>query len=88
MTYTLYTVDDLARDLSEVCIVVGVRVWSKITVRHDEDPPPPPSPYARKVSIDQIIAAGADIDLIELRTLKPLDMETIAMSLRRTHKVG
>eukprot|EP00904_Undaria_pinnatifida_P006268 jgi/Undpi1/2771/HiC_scaffold_14.g06148.m1 len=41
-----------------------------------------------QVSIDQIIAAGADIDLIELRTLKPLDMETIAMSLRRTHKVA
>ena len=52
--------------------------------------PPPRSPrlYALKVSIDPIIAAGADIDLIELRTLKPVDMETIAMSLRRTHKVG
>lgn len=38
-------------------------------------------------SIDAIVAGGADIDLIELRTLKPLDMETIGMSLRRTHKV-
>ncbi|CAN0346750.1 unnamed protein product, partial [Hapterophycus canaliculatus] len=40
-----------------------------------------------QVSIDAIVAGGADIDLIELRTLKPLDMETIGMSLRRTHKV-
>lgn len=40
-----------------------------------------------EVSIDPIISGGADIDLIELRTLKPLDLETIGMSLRRTHKV-
>lgn len=33
------------------------------------------------------MAGGADIDLIELRTLKPPDLETIGMSLRRTHKV-
>ncbi|CBN78566.1 pyruvate dehydrogenase [Ectocarpus siliculosus] len=39
-------------------------------------------------SIDAIVAGGADIDLIELRTLKPLDLETIGMSLRRTHKVA
>lgn len=39
-------------------------------------------------SIDAIVAGGADIDLVELRTLKPLDLETIGMSLRRTHKVG
>jgi pyruvate/2-oxoglutarate/acetoin dehydrogenase E1 component len=30
---------------------------------------------------------GFDIDLIELRTLKPLDMETIAKSLGRTNKI-
>merc|ERR1711865_1200971 len=30
---------------------------------------------------------GFDIDLIELRTLKPLDMETIMTSLVRTNKV-
>ena len=30
---------------------------------------------------------GMDIDLIELRTLKPLDMETIAKSLERTNKI-
>ena len=28
-----------------------------------------------------------DIDLIELRSLKPLDMDTIRSSLERTHKV-
>jgi 2-oxoisovalerate dehydrogenase E1 component len=31
---------------------------------------------------------GADIDLIELRSLKPLDLETIKESLKRTHKVA
>jgi pyruvate/2-oxoglutarate/acetoin dehydrogenase E1 component len=31
---------------------------------------------------------GADIDLIELRSLKPLDLETIRESLKRTHKVA
>lgn len=41
-----------------------------------------------QVSIDPILAGGADIDLIELRTLKPLDLETIGLSLRRTHKVS
>jgi TPP-dependent pyruvate/acetoin dehydrogenase alpha subunit/pyruvate/2-oxoglutarate/acetoin dehydrogenase E1 component len=30
----------------------------------------------------------ADIDLIELRSLKPLDMDTIRKSLERTHKVA
>jgi 2-oxoisovalerate dehydrogenase E1 component len=30
----------------------------------------------------------ADIDLIELRSLKPLDMDTIRESLKRTHKVA
>lgn len=31
---------------------------------------------------------GADVDLIELRSLKPLDMGTILESLKRTHKVA
>lgn len=31
---------------------------------------------------------GADIDLIELRSLKPLDLDTIRESLKRTHKVA
>ncbi|KAL7548951.1 hypothetical protein ACHAWF_012219 [Thalassiosira exigua] len=36
---------------------------------------------------DEIMEEGFDIDLIELRSLKPLDMETISKSLERTHKV-
>lgn len=50
----------------------------------------PPSVFVlscAQVAIDAIVAGGADVDLIELRTLKPLDLETIGMSLRRTHKV-
>lgn len=39
-------------------------------------------------SIDAIKEEGFDIDLIELRSLKPLDMETITESLSRTHKVA
>jgi pyruvate/2-oxoglutarate/acetoin dehydrogenase E1 component len=38
--------------------------------------------------IEQIMAEGVDIDLIELRSLKPLDMATIGASLRRTHKLA
>lgn len=38
-------------------------------------------------SIDAIKEEGFDIDLIELRALKPLDMETIGKSLARTNKV-
>ena len=37
--------------------------------------------------IDDITEEGFDIDLIELRTLKPLDMDTIAKSLARTNKL-
>ncbi|CAN0512512.1 unnamed protein product, partial [Discosporangium mesarthrocarpum] len=37
-----------------------------------------------EVSIEAIQAGGADVDLIELRTLKPLDLETIGLSLGRT----
>ena len=39
------------------------------------------------MAIDSIKEEGFDIDLIELRSLKPLDMETIAKSLSRTHKL-
>jgi len=39
------------------------------------------------MAIDAIREEGFDIDLIELRSLKPLDMETIATSLARTHKM-
>merc|ERR1719217_1638332 len=38
-------------------------------------------------SIDAIQEEGFDIDLIELRSLKPLDMETIRESLERTNKM-
>lgn len=38
--------------------------------------------------IDEIKAEGFDIDLIELRSLKPLDMDTIANSLKRTNKLA
>eukprot|EP00543_Licmophora_paradoxa_P000927 CAMPEP_0202441558 /NCGR_PEP_ID=MMETSP1360-20130828/1103_1 /ASSEMBLY_ACC=CAM_ASM_000848 /TAXON_ID=515479 /ORGANISM="Licmophora paradoxa, Strain CCMP2313" /LENGTH=810 /DNA_ID=CAMNT_0049056607 /DNA_START=45 /DNA_END=2477 /DNA_ORIENTATION=- len=37
--------------------------------------------------IESIQEEGFDIDLIELRCLKPLDMETIGNSLARTHKL-
>merc|ERR1711879_471200 len=39
------------------------------------------------MGIDEIKAEGFDVDLIELRSLKPLDMETIATSLKRTNKL-
>mmetsp|Transcript_25762 Transcript_25762/g.38290 ORF Transcript_25762/g.38290 Transcript_25762/m.38290 type:complete len:774 (-) Transcript_25762:115-2436(-) len=38
-------------------------------------------------SIEAIQEEGFDIDLIELRSLKPLDMDTIATSLARTNKL-
>lgn len=38
------------------------------------------------MAIADIQAEGYDIDLIELRSLKPLDIDTIATSLKRTHK--
>ncbi len=38
--------------------------------------------------IDEITEEGFDIDLIELRSLKPLDMDTIRKSLERTNKVA
>ncbi|KAL7541752.1 hypothetical protein ACHAXR_011595 [Thalassiosira sp. AJA248-18] len=37
---------------------------------------------------DEIMEEGFDIDLIELRSLKPLDMDTIRKSLERTNKVA
>ena len=38
--------------------------------------------------IEEIQAEGLDIDLIELRSLKPLDIPTIKESLAKTHKVA
>ena len=40
-----------------------------------------------EMAIEPIQEEGFDIDLIELRSLKPLDMETIAKSLGRTNKL-
>ena len=37
--------------------------------------------------IGEIQAEGMDVDVIEMRSLKPLDMDTIRESLSRTHKV-
>jgi len=37
--------------------------------------------------LESIQEEGFDIDLIELRSLKPLDMDTIAKSLAKTHKL-
>lgn len=39
-------------------------------------------------AIETIQEEGFDIDLIELRSLKPLDMETIAKSLSKTNKLA
>lgn len=39
------------------------------------------------MAIEAIQEEGFDVDLIELRSLKPLDMDTIATSLSRTHKL-
>jgi 2-oxoisovalerate dehydrogenase E1 component len=41
-----------------------------------------------EMAIASIQEEGFDIDLIELRSLKPLDMETIKTSLARTHKIA
>ena len=40
-----------------------------------------------RLALPLILSSGADIDLIELRSLKPLDVEAIRASLLRTHKV-
>merc|ERR1719161_1855171 len=38
--------------------------------------------------IDEIKAEGMDVDLLEMRSLKPLDVAGIRESLARTHKVA
>jgi len=40
-----------------------------------------------EMSVEAIQEEGFDIDLIELRSLKPLDMDTISKSLARTNKL-
>ena len=38
-------------------------------------------------AVEQLEAEGVDVELIDLVSLKPFDMETIATSIRKTHKV-
>ncbi|KAJ1454840.1 pyruvate dehydrogenase [Pelagophyceae sp. CCMP2097] len=40
-----------------------------------------------KYALEAIHAAGHEVELIELRSLKPLDLETIKKSLQKTHKL-
>eukprot|EP00640_Fibrocapsa_japonica_P000566 CAMPEP_0113943642 /NCGR_PEP_ID=MMETSP1339-20121228/26943_1 /TAXON_ID=94617 /ORGANISM="Fibrocapsa japonica" /LENGTH=806 /DNA_ID=CAMNT_0000948579 /DNA_START=83 /DNA_END=2503 /DNA_ORIENTATION=- /assembly_acc=CAM_ASM_000762 len=40
-----------------------------------------------QVALESILEEGGDMDLIEMRSMKPLDMDTIRDSLQRTHKV-
>lgn len=40
------------------------------------------------LALEEILAEGMDIDLVELRSLKPLDVETIRESLGRTHMLA
>ncbi len=41
-----------------------------------------------QLAIQELTANGYDVDLIELRSLKPLDVDTIRASLKRTHKLA
>jgi pyruvate dehydrogenase E1 component beta subunit len=38
-------------------------------------------------AVQQLEAEGVDVELIDLISLKPFDMATIAASIRKTHKV-
>jgi pyruvate/2-oxoglutarate/acetoin dehydrogenase E1 component len=38
-------------------------------------------------AVEKLSAEGIDVELIDPRTLKPLDMETIAQSIAKTHRV-
>jgi pyruvate dehydrogenase E1 component beta subunit len=38
-------------------------------------------------AVQQLEAEGVDVELIDLISLKPFDMETISRSIRKTHKV-
>ena len=41
-----------------------------------------------QIALSTVLQEGGDFDLIELRSLKPLDLETIKTSLQRTHKMA
>jgi pyruvate dehydrogenase E1 component beta subunit len=48
--------------------------------------------YSRMVhhclqAVDSLVAAGYEPEVIDLRTLKPLDLETIGKSLKKTHRL-
>jgi pyruvate dehydrogenase E1 component beta subunit len=38
-------------------------------------------------AVEQLEKDGVDVELIDLISLKPFDMETVARSIRKTHKV-
>jgi pyruvate dehydrogenase E1 component beta subunit len=38
-------------------------------------------------AVQQLESEGIDVELIDLISLKPFDMESIARSIRKTHKV-
>ena len=40
-----------------------------------------------QTSVNDLLSLGYDVDLIELRSLKPLDIDSIRTSLKKTHKL-
>ena len=40
------------------------------------------------LALEEVLAEGMDFDLLEMRTLKPLDIPSIRKSLERTHKLA
>jgi pyruvate dehydrogenase E1 component beta subunit len=43
--------------------------------------------YLAEEAVKTLTAEGIDVEFIDLRTLKPLDMETVAASVAKTHRV-
>merc|ERR1712023_541445 len=41
-----------------------------------------------QTALEELAGQDIDLDLIELTSLKPLDIDTIRMSLQRTHKIA
>src|SRR4051794_5681205 len=37
-------------------------------------------------AVEELVKAGIDVELIDLRTIRPLDVETIAKSIEKTHR--
>lgn len=42
--------------------------------------------YLCMEAVEQLASEGIDAEVLDLRTLKPLDMETVAASIRKTHR--